>query len=126
MQSMWVDEKVCLITYLNVFDGKTTYWLRDKESRTLRDAFRMAINVENNLRILGRLESKRDDTRLFGNKRNRREDHKIVGGKKQEYSEISQVLNAIKSLSFPQVKNDRNPNDNRIPYYSNFNRQNRL
>ena len=103
-----------------------TYQLRDKEPRTLRDAFRMAIYVDNNLRILGRLESKRDDPRLFGNKGSRKEDHKIAGGKKQEPSEITQVLNAIKNLSLPQVKNDRNPTENRIPYQSNFNRQNRL
>ena len=63
----------------------------------------MAINVEHNLRISRRLESKRDDPKFFGNKGNRREDHKIVGWKKQESSEISQVLNAIKNLSIPQV-----------------------
>ena len=123
---MRVDDKVCLITYLNAFDGKTAYQLRDKDPRTLREPFRMAINVENNQRIMGRLESKRDDPRLFGGKGNKREDHKISGGKKQESSEMSQVLNAIKSLSFPQVKTDRNPTDNRTPYQSNFNRQNRL
>ena len=111
---------------MNAFDGKVEYQLRDKEPRTLREAFRVAINIENNLRILGRLESKRDDPRFFGNKGNRREDHKVVGGKKQEPSEITQVLNAIKNLSLPQVKNDRNPTDNRIPYQSNFNRHNRL
>ena len=89
MQTMWIDDKVCLITYLNAFDGKIAYQLRHKEPRTLRDAFRMAINVKNNLRIFGRLENKRDDPRLFGNKGNRREDHKIIGGKKQDSSEIS-------------------------------------
>ena len=83
---MWVYDKVCLITYLNAFDGKTTYQLRDKDPRTLRDAFQMAINVENNLSISGRSESKRDDPRLFGNQGNRREDNKIVGKKKQESS----------------------------------------
>ena len=83
MQSVRVDDKVCLITYLNAFDGKTTYQLTDKDPRTLRDAFRMAINVENNLRILGRLESKRDDPRLFWNKGSRKEDHKKVGGKRK-------------------------------------------
>ena len=57
----------------------------------------MAINVENNLRITGRLEGKRDDPRLFGNKGNKREDHKISRGKKQESSEMSQVLNAIRT-----------------------------
>ena len=77
---MWVDDKVCLITYLNAFDGKIAYQLRDKDPRTLREAFRVAINVENNLRITGRLESKRDDPRLFNNKGNKREDHKIFGG----------------------------------------------
>ena len=86
---MQVDDKVCLITYLNYFDGKVAYQLRDKEPRTLREAFRTAINIENNLRILGRLESKRDNPRLFGNKGSRREDHKIVGGKKYESSEMS-------------------------------------
>ena len=25
MQTMQIDDKVCLITYLNAFDGKTTY-----------------------------------------------------------------------------------------------------
>ena len=81
----------------------------------------MAINVEN-IRIIGRLEGKRDDPRLFGNKGNKKEDHRISGGKRQESSEMSQVLNAIKNLSLPQVKNDKNPIDNRIHYQSNFNR----
>ena len=82
----------------------------------------MTINVENNLRITGRLESKRDDHRLFGNKGNKREDHKILGGKRKESSEMSQVLNSIKNLSFPHAKNDKNPIENKIPYQSNSNR----
>ena len=123
---MRVDDKVCLITYINAFDGKIAYQLRDKDPRTLREAFRMAINVENNLRITGRLEGKRDDPRFFGNKGNKKEDHRISGGKRQESSEMSQVLNAIKNLSFPQAKNDKNPIDNKVPYQSNFNRQPRM
>lgn len=103
-----------------------TYQLRDKEPRTLRDAFRIAINIQNNLRILGRLERKRDDPRLFGNKENRKEENKAIGGKKQQLSKISQILNAIKGLNLPQMKNDRNPTNNRAPYQSNFNRKNRL
>lgn len=116
MQAMRVDDKICLITYLNFFEGKMAYHLRDKGPRTLRDAFRITINVENNWRILGRLESKRDDPRLFRSMGNKKEDHKVVGGKKQEPSEISHVLNAIKSLNFPQVKNDKIPTKNRVPY----------
>lgn len=116
MQAMRIDDKVCLITYLNAFDGKMAYQLRDKEPRTLRDAFRIAINIEDNLRMLGRLERKRDDPRLFGNKGNRKEENKALGGKKKEPSEMSQILNAIKGLNLPRVKNDRNPTDNRVPY----------
>ena len=101
MQAMWFDEKVCLINYLNSFDGKMAYQLRDKEPRTLRDAFRIFVNIENNLIILGNLGSKRDDPRLFGNKRNRKEEHKPIGGRKQEPSEMSQILYAIKGLKPP-------------------------
>ena len=89
MQDMWVYDKVCLITYLNAFDGKMAYQLRDKEPRTLRDAFIIAINIENKLMIFGKLGRKRDDPRLFGNKGNRKEEHKLVGGKKKEPSEKS-------------------------------------
>ena len=78
------------------------------------------------MRILERLESKRDDPRLFGNKGNRKEENKVIRGKKQEPSEMSQILNAIKGLNLPQMKSDRNPIDNKVPYQSNFNRQNRL
>ena len=31
MKEVRIDDKVCLITYLNVFDGKMAYRLRDKE-----------------------------------------------------------------------------------------------
>ena len=100
MQAMWVDDKVCLITYLNAFDGKIAYQLRDKEPRTLRDAFRIVVNIKNNLRILGKLGSKRDDPRLFGNKGNRKEEHKPIGGKKKEPSEMNQILDAIKRFKY--------------------------
>ena len=102
------------------------YQLRDKEPRTLRDAFRIAINVENNLRILERLESERDDPRLFGNKGNRKEEHKPASGRKQEPSEMSQILNAIKGLNSPQTRIDRNLIQNMAHYQSNFKRQNWL
>ena len=115
MQAMWFDDKVCMITYLNSFDGKMEYQLRDKEPRTLRDAFRIVVNIENNLRFLRKLGSKRDDPRLFGNKGNRKEEHKPVGGRKQEPSEMRQILNAIKGLNPPQTRIDRNPIENKAP-----------
>ena len=78
------------------------------------------------MRILGKLGSKRNDPRLFGNKGNTKEEHKPVGGRKQQPSEMSQILNAIKGLNPPQARIDRNPIENKAPYQSNFNRQNRL
>ena len=53
MQAIRVEEKVCMITYFNDFDGKMAYQLRDKDFGTLREAFRIAVNIENNVRILG-------------------------------------------------------------------------
>lgn len=55
---MRLDDNVCLTTYFNAFDGKMGYFLRDKEPRTLRDAFRVSINIENNMKILGKLGTK--------------------------------------------------------------------
>ena len=36
-----VENKVCMITYLNAFDGKMASQLRDKDPRTLRDALEL-------------------------------------------------------------------------------------
>lgn len=63
---------------------------------------------------------------MFGSKGNKREESKTIGGKNKESTEMNQILNAIKGLNFPQMKNDRNPTHSKIPYQSNFNRQNRL
>lgn len=45
---MRLGEDVCLIDYFNAFDSKMVYNLREKETRTLRDAYKMDINIENN------------------------------------------------------------------------------
>ena len=79
---MRIDDKVCLITYLNSFNDNMAYKLRDKEPRTIRDTFRIAINIENNIRISRKLGSKRDDLRHFGNKGNRKEENKTTRGMK--------------------------------------------
>ena len=62
------------------------------------------------------IEAKDVMMKLFVNEGNKREDHKIASGKRQESSEMNQILNAIKNLSLPQVKNDRDPIDNIIHY----------
>ena len=125
MQATRVEDKVYMITYLNAFDGKMAYQLRDKDPRTIRDAFRIVVDIENNLRISGKLGSKRDDPRLFGNKGNRKEEYKLAANKKHEPTKISQILNAIKGLN-PQTKVERNPIETKAPYQPNFNRKNRL
>ena len=125
MQATRVEDKVCLISYLNEFDGKMAYQLRDKDPRTVRDAFRIAVNIENNLRILGKLGSKRDDPRLFGNKGNKKEEHRLVVNRKHEPTEMSQILNAIKGLN-PQTKVERNTTENKSPHQPSFNKHNGL
>ena len=125
MQATKVENKVCMITYLNAFDGKMDYHLREKDPRTVRDAFRIAVNIENNLRISGKLGSKRDDPRLFGNKGSRKEEYKPILNKKQEPTEMSQILNSIKGLN-PPAKVERNLVENKATYQPNFNMKNRL
>ena len=82
LQVVKIGEDVFLTTYFGAFDGKIAYQLRDKDPKTLKDAFRIAVNIENNLRISGKLGSKRDDPRLFGGKGNKKDDNKFSGGKK--------------------------------------------
>ena len=123
---MRLDDKTCLTTYFNAFYGKMGYQLRAKESRTLMDAFGIAINIENNMRIFGKLGNKRNDPRLFGNRGNKREDIKILEGKKKEESQMDQVLNAMKDLNITLNRNDRVPTVDRPPFQGNFNRKNRL
>ena len=81
---MRISDKVFLMTYFNDFDVKMGYQLRDKEPRTLRDVFRIVINIENNMRISSKLGNKRDDPWIFGNKGKKREEIKSIRGKKKE------------------------------------------
>ena len=87
-QVMRLDYKVCITTYFNAFDSKMGYNLRDKDPRTLKDTFRIATNIENNMRISSKLGRKRDDHRLFGNKNNKRDDIKPIGGNKNEETQM--------------------------------------
>ena len=45
-----LDDQVCLIVYLDAFDKKMNYRLRDKEPQTLYQAFMTARDIENNLK----------------------------------------------------------------------------
>ena len=70
---MRLDDKVFLTNYFSAFDSKMGYLLRDKDAKTLNDAFRIRINIENNMRIYGKLGNKRDDPRLFRTNGNKKE-----------------------------------------------------
>lgn len=63
-QVMRLDDNMCLNTYYNAFDSKMAYILRDKNPHNLRDAFRIAINVESNRKASGKL-GRRIDGRLL-------------------------------------------------------------
>lgn len=121
-----LDDKIFITTYINVFVGKMGYQLRDKEPRTLKDAFWIVVNITNNMRISSKLGAKRDDPRLFGGRNNKKGDHKPLGNKKQEVDKIDHVLSAIKDLKIPMNKNDKGQIANRSQFQGSLNRQNML
>lgn len=61
-QVLRLDDNVCLTTYMNAFNEKMTYIPRDKDPQTLRDASRIAINIEGNRRAPGKLKRREDPT----------------------------------------------------------------
>ena len=44
------NDQICLVVYLDAFDKKMSYLLRDKEPKTLHQEFMMAIEIENNIK----------------------------------------------------------------------------
>ena len=93
-QVMRLNEDVFLTTYFNDFDSKMDYVLRDKDPKTLRDAYTLVVNIKNNRRAAGKLE-KRDDPKLF-NPRGKKDNEKPIVGKKLEDDTMGQVLSLIK------------------------------
>ena len=45
-----LDDQVCLVVYLDAFDKKMSYLLKDKEPRTLHQEFITSIEIENNIK----------------------------------------------------------------------------
>jgi len=60
------NEPMCMVLYINAFDAKTAYGLRDKGPASLKDAFRIATNIENNRKAFGKT-NKRDDVKILQN-----------------------------------------------------------
>lgn len=88
---MKMQENVCITTYFNAFDRKMAYILRVKDPKTLRDAFKIVVNIENNRRASSKL-GKRDDPKLFNPRSNKREGDKPVVNKKNEEDKMDQVI----------------------------------
>ena len=124
-QVMRLDENVCLTTYFNAFDSKTAYTLRDKDPKTLRDAFKIAVNIANNRRASRKL-GRGDDPKLFNPWGSKKEGDKLGTTTKPEEDKMDQVLNLVKNLK-PIVNNVTKPNTGEKPQFNNnFNRQTRL
>lgn len=45
-----LSDGVCLVVYLGDFDNELSYLLRDKDPKTLHQAYGIAMNIENNLK----------------------------------------------------------------------------
>ena len=88
---MKMEENVCITTYFNAFDIKMAYIFRDKDPKTLKEAFQIAVNIENNRRASGKL-GKRDDPNLFNHRRKKREGNKPIVSKKNEEDKMDQVI----------------------------------
>ena len=107
---MKMEENVCITTYFNAFNSKMAYILRDKDPKTLREAFKSFVNIENNRRASGKL-GKRDDPKIFNIRNNKREGDKPTTNKKNEEDKMDQVLGLLKNLN-PQILNTNKASNN--------------
>lgn len=84
------------------------YILRDKHPKTLRYAFKIAINIENNRRASGKL-GRRDDPKLFNPHSNKKESDKPTTSKNFEENKMDQMLNLLKNMN-PLIGNTNKEN----------------
>ena len=75
------------------------YELRDKGPKTLRDAYKFVVNIENNRKTYSKF-GRRDYPKLFNSKTNNRRDvDKTPVGKKTNEPTIAQVLDLLKKMN---------------------------
>lgn len=75
--------------------------LRDKDPKTLVDAYKIAVNIENNRRGFGKL-GRRDDPKLFNPRGSgTKEGDRSSRSKKPEDDRMDQVLTMLKGLKPP-------------------------
>lgn len=92
------------------------YLLRDKNPRNLTEAYKLAINIERNTIILGKLGRREDCKPPIPSKR---EPGKSDANPKDEDS-LKKILKAIKDLKPGENKNNRVQGSDR-PSFNNFN-----
>lgn len=68
---MRLNKDIYLTTYFNAFDSKMAYHLRDQDSKTLRDAYKMTVNIENNRKESSNL-GRKDDPKFFNPKKKKK------------------------------------------------------
>ena len=79
------------------------------DPKNLRDSFKITVNIENNRRASGKL-GKRDDPKLFNPRHNKRDRGKPVANNKNEEGKIDQVIRLLKNLN-PQGLNNNKANN---------------
>ncbi|KAH9330978.1 hypothetical protein KI387_003086, partial [Taxus chinensis] len=83
----------CLIKYSDAFDKKDAYYLRDKNPTTLRQAFTMALQIENNIKEIGK-PPKREGIKLIN-------PEKPQSSKSMDLEEVVKTLaRAVKEISY--------------------------
>lgn len=100
------------------------YILRDNNPRTLRDALRIAVTIENNRKASGLL-GRRDDPKLFNPNSNEKEEVKPIKNKNLEEDKMDQMLNLLKNMN-PPTRNANKEITIDKSYFNNFSRQNRM
>ena len=124
---MRLNEDVCLTTYFSAFDSKMAYELRNKDLKTLRDAYKIVVNIENNRKASGKF-GRRDDSKLFNSRTtNRRDVDKTPVGKKTEEPTIGEVLDMLNKMNPTTFNTHKSNFGEKAPVNNkNFNRPSRM
>ncbi|KAH9308630.1 hypothetical protein KI387_036541, partial [Taxus chinensis] len=93
-------DESCLIKYVDAFDKKVAYYLRDKNPTNLRQAFTMALQIENNIKAIGK-PLKRDGVKLIN-------PEKPQASKGADLEEVVKTLvGAVKEISYKLARAEK-------------------
>lgn len=121
-QILRLDDNVFLTIYVNAFNSKMAYLLRDKDPQNLRDSFIMAINIESNRRDFGKL-GRREDHRFSKSAKDKVE--KPLGSKPKRKDKWDKVLSTLKDLKLTVARSDKCVESEK-QYFNKFRRPQRL